>query len=163
MNNGLYYYKLVSPYSEDVTKNCKLSINEIDHNFFTLKEYDIKSAEFVREEKTLVLTRVNGEKLIVPLKDVTYNLEVNTECDESGTTLTISYDGTEGKKTVTVANILTADNLMEIIGSDILTRVITDGTLKGNGTIDSPLGIAGVEKTGMYAPVKGVYDLTTRK
>lgn len=161
MNNGLYYYKLVSPYSEDVTKNCKLSINEIDHNFFTLKEYDIKSAEFVREEKTLVLTRVNGEKLIVPLKDVTYNLEVNTECDESGTTLTISYDGTEGKKTVTVANILTADNLMEIIGSDILTRVITDGTLKGNGTIDSPLGIAGVEKTGMYAPVKGVYDLTT--
>ena len=159
--NGLYYYKLVSPYPEDVTKNCKLTINEIDSNFLTLKDNDIKSAEFVRDEKILVLTRNNGEKLIVPLTDVTYNLNVDAECGESGVTLTISYDGTEGKKTVTIANILTADNLMDIIGSDILTKVITDGTLKGNGTLDAPLGIAGVEKTGMYAPVLEVFDLTT--
>ena len=159
--NGLYYYKLVSPYPEDVTKNCKLTINEIDHNFLTLKDNDIKKAEFIREDKTLVLTRNNGEKLIVPLRDVTYNLEVDAECGESGTTLTISYDCVEGKKTVTIANILTADNLMDIIGSDILTKVITDGTLKGNGTISSPLGIAGVEKTGMLAPAIEVFDLTT--
>ena len=159
--SGLYYYKLVSEYPEDVTKNCKLTINEIDHDLKTLKDNDIKKAEFIRDEKTLVLTRNNGEKLIVPLKDVTYNLNVETECDESGVTLTISYDGTEGKKTVTIANIVTADKLMDIIGSDILTKVITDGTLKGNGTIDSPLGLAGIEKTGMYAPVLGVFDLTT--
>lgn len=159
--NGLYYYKLVSPYPEDVTKNCKLTINEIDHNFVTLKDNDIKKAEFIRSEKTLVLTRNNGEKLIVPLYDVTYNLEVNAECGESGTTLTISYDCVDGKKTVTIANILTADNLMDIIGSDILTKVITDGTLKGNGTMRSPLGIAGVEKTGMLAPALSVFDLTT--
>ena len=158
--NGLYYYKLVSPYPEDVTKNCKLTINEIDHNFLTLKDNDIKKAEFIREDKTLVLTRNNGEKLIVPLRDVTYNLEVDAECGESGTTLTISYDCVEGKKTVTIANILTADNLMDIIGSDILTKVITDGTLKGNGTMTSPLGIAGVEKTGMLAPALKVFDLT---
>ena len=159
--NGLYYYKLVSPYPEDVTKNCKLTINEIDHNFLTLKDYDIKTAEFIREEKTLVLTRNNGEKLIVPLKDVTYNLNVDVECGESGKTLTISYDGSEGEKSITIANILTADNLMDIIGSDILTKVITDGTLKGNGTISSPLGINGIEKTGMLAPAIEVYDLTT--
>ena len=158
--NGLYYYKLVSPYPEDVTKNCKLTINEIDHNFLTLKDNDIKKAEFIREDKTLVLTRNNGEKLIVPLRDVAYNLEVDAECGESGTTLTISYDCVEGKKTVTIANILTADNLMDIIGSDILTKVITDGTLKGNGTMTSPLGIAGVEKTGMLAPALKVFDLT---
>ena len=158
--NGLYYYKLVSPYPEDVTKNCKLTINEIDHNFLTLKDNDIKKAEFIREDKTLVLTRNNGEKLIVPLRDVTYNLDVDAECGESGTTLAISYDCVEGKKTVTIANILTADNLMDIIGSDILTKVITDGTLKGNGTMTSPLGIAGVEKTGMLAPALEVFDLT---
>ena len=160
MANGLYYYKLVSPYPEDVTKNCKLTINEIDSNFLTLKDNDIKKAEFIRDDKTLVLTRNNGEKLIVNLDDVTYNLDVNAECGESGTTLTISYDGKEGKNTVTIANILTADNLMDIIGSDILTKVITDGTLKGNGTMDSPLGIAGVEKTGMLAPALEVFDLT---
>ena len=41
MTRGLYYYKLVSPYPEDVTKNCKLTINEIDSNFFELKNEDI--------------------------------------------------------------------------------------------------------------------------
>ena len=158
---GLYYYKLVSEYPEDVTKNCKLTINEIDSNFKTLKDYDIKTAEFARDEKTLILTRNNGDKLIVPLNDVTYNLNVNTECDESGVTLTISYDGEYGKKEVSIANIVTAENLMSIIGSDILTKVITDGTLKGNGTMDSPIGIAGVEKTGMLAPAIEVFDLTT--
>jgi hypothetical protein len=158
---GLYYYKLVSPYKEDVTKNCKLTINEIDSNFLTLKDNDIKSAEFVREEKTLVLTRNNDEKLIVPLNDIAYNLNVDAECGESGTTLTISYDGEFGKKDVVIPNILTADNLMDVIGSDILTKVITDGTLRGNGTIDAPLGITGVEKTGSFAPVLEVFDLTT--
>ena len=158
--NGLYYYKLVSPYSEDVTKNCKLTINEIDSNFFNLKEYDIKTAEFVREEKTLILTRVNGDKLIVPLKDVVYNLDVETGCNESGASITISYDCVDGPKTVTLGNLLTYENLRQILGSDILTKVITDGSLVGDGTVHSPLGLAGVEKTGMYAPVKEVLDLT---
>ena len=160
-NESLYFYKLVSPYKEDQTLNCKLSINQIDSNFLTLKDFDIKSAEFVREEKILVLTRNNGEKLIVPLRDVTYDLNVNTECGESGVTLSISYDCKDGKKEVTISNIITADNLMDIIGNDVLTKVITDGTLKGDGTMDSPLGIAGVEKTGMLAPAIEVYDLTT--
>ncbi len=161
MAKGLYYYKLQSPYPEDVTKNCKLTINEIDSNFLALKDEDIKSAEFIRESKTLVLTRNNGEKLIVPLTDVTYNLNVTTDCSESGKSITISYDCVDGPKKVVFDKLVTVDNLMEIIGHDILTKVITDGTLRGDGTIDSPLGINGVEKTGMYAPVKGKIDLTT--
>ena len=161
MAKGLYYYKLQSPYPEDVTKNCKLTINEIDSNFLALKDEDIKSAEFIRESKTLVLTRNNGEKLIVPLTDVTYNLNVTTDCSESGKSITISYDCVDGPKKVVIDKLVTVDNLMEIIGHDILTKVITDGTLRGDGTIDSPLGINGVEKTGMYAPVKGKIDLTT--
>lgn len=158
--NGLYYYKLVSPYPEDVTKNCKLTINEIDSNFLTLKDNDIKTAEFIRDEKTLVLTRNNDERLIVLLDDVTYNLDVKKSCNESGTTLTISYDGKDSVETVSIENVLTVDNLSKVIGSDILTKVITDGTLKGNGTMTSPLGIVGVEKTGSLAPVQEVFDLT---
>ena len=49
MSESLYFYKLVSPYKEDVTKNCKLTINEVDSNFLTLKDNDIKSADFDRE------------------------------------------------------------------------------------------------------------------
>ena len=58
MAESLYFYKLVSEYPEDVTKSCKLSITEIDHNFKILKDYDIKSAEFDRENKRLILTRM---------------------------------------------------------------------------------------------------------
>ena len=160
MAESLYFYKLVSEYPEDVTKNCKLTINEIDSNFKALKDYDIKTAEFIREEKTLVLTKNNNEKLIVPLKDVTYNLEASTGSTESGMSLTIKYDSPEGEKSVKVENILTYDNLRDVIGTDILTKVITDNTLKGNGTMASPLGLAGVERTGSYAPVIGVIDTT---
>ena len=42
--DGLYYYKLVSEYPEDVTKNCKLTIQEIDHDLKTLKDFHIKTA-----------------------------------------------------------------------------------------------------------------------
>lgn len=160
MAESLYFYKLVSEYPEDVTKNCKLTINEIDSNFKTLKDYDIKTAEFIREEKTLVLTRNNNEKFIVPLKDVTYNLEASTGSTESGMSLTIKYDSPEGEKSVKVENILTYDNLRDVIGTDILTKVITDNTLKGNGTMASPLGLRGIERTGSYAPVIGVIDTT---
>lgn len=159
---GLYYYKLVSPYPEDTTKNCKLTINEIDSNFLTLKDEDIKSAELVREDKTLVLTRQDGDKLIVDLNDVVFDLSVKADTlSESGATIVISFDGPNGKEQVTINNLVTVDNLYSIIGSDILTRVINDGSLKGDGTMTSPLGIAAVEKTGMLAPALEKIDLTS--
>ena len=156
MAESLFFYKLVSPYTDeqgrpiDQTLNCKLSINQIDSNFLTLKDYDIKSAEFAREDKKLVLTRNNGEKLIVLLDDVTYNLNVDAESGDSGTTLTIEYDGKDGVNEVVIPNIVTVDKLMDLIDNEIinkvLTRVITDNTLIGNGTIKSPLGISELEK-----------------
>lgn len=158
---GLYFYKLNSPYSEDVTKNCKLTINEIDSNFLSLKDEDIASAEFDKKSKSLVLTKNNGEQLIVNLSDVTYDLNVETSCSaDEGASITISYDGADGNQTVTFDHIVTVDNLRSVIGSDLLTKVITDGTLKGDGTISSPLGLSGTEKSGMIAPVKGRLDLT---
>ena len=170
--NGLYYYKLVSEYPEDVTKNCKLTINEIDSNFKVLKDNEISAATFVRGEDcnkadgTLYLIKNNGDKIGVPLdvslcKNLTYDLNVSAESgDESGTTLTIRYKDDDGEKSVTIENVLTADNIDDVIGSDILTKVISDASLRGLGTMESPLGIAGVEKTGMLAPAIKVMDLT---
>lgn len=164
--NGLYYYKLVSPYPEDVTKNCKLTINEIDSNFFNLKSNDIKDAKLIIDkdtnEKTLVLYKYNDEKIIVSenVDRITFDFEAQTECGENGTTLVLKYNGKDGKRTLRLENILTMDNLMDVIGSDILTKVVTDGTLRGDGTMTNPLGISGVEKTGSLAPVLQVFDLT---
>ena len=45
MTESLFLYKLVSKYPEDVTKNCKLSINEVDQDLMTLKDFDIKTAQ----------------------------------------------------------------------------------------------------------------------
>ena len=162
--NGIYFYKLVSPYPQDVTKNCKLTITELDSNFFNLESYDIESAEFIRDEKILVLTRVDGDKLIVDLSDMVYDLNADANCTDSGVTLTMHYDGKDGEKDIRVDNLITLDMLRnkieELIGTDILTKVITDGTLKGYGTLDSPLGLNGTERTGHYAPVISRLDLT---
>lgn len=83
---GLYFYKLGSPYSEDVTKNCKLAVNEIDSNFLTLKDQDIKSAEFDSEAKTLTLTKNNGEKIQVDMsflwEEKTLTTDLENEINE---------------------------------------------------------------------------------
>lgn len=156
MANGLYYYKLQSNYSEDITKNCKLTINEIDSNFKTLKDEDIAKAEFDRESKTLILTRNDGDKLIVDLSDMTYDLQVNSDCDEDGQTIVISFDGKDGKEEVTFKNLVTLD----MLSGHTMTHVIHDGTMTGDGTIKNPLGLNGTEKTGLLAPVEALIDLT---
>ena len=111
MAKGLYYYKLQSPYPEDVTKNCKLTINEIDSNFLSLKDEDIKSADFDRESKTLVLTRNNGEKLIVVLDDAAYDLNIDANCSDEGVTLSVYYDGKNGVKQFKVDHLITLEML----------------------------------------------------
>ena len=187
--DGLYYYKLISPYKEDVTKNCKLTVNEIDHNFFTLKEADIKDAKFTRfceiDEEcdkqggilTIVKNKLNedgeNETIVVPIdvtmapppgKNVVYDFEMSTERgDEMGLNLTIKYKDDAGENSMTVKNIVTAENLYDIIGTDILTKVITDSTLNGLGTLRSPIGLSSVEKTGMPSPALKVLDLTNGK
>ena len=156
---GLVYYKLVSPYPEDITKNCKLSVNEIDSNFFNLKGNDIEKAEFVREDKTLVLTRINGEKLFVDLSSATYDFNIEKSENPSGLTLTFTYDSAEGRKSVTLENVITADTLKQYMQSEI--RVVSDDTLVGFGNSKSPLGVKRTEKTGFYAPADGIIDITT--
>lgn len=160
MSKGLYYYKLQSPYPEDVTKNCKLTINEIDSNFLSLKDEDIKSAVFDKESKAVILTRNDGDTIAVDLSDATYNLNVDKDCTDSGVTLTITFDGKNGQESFTINNIVTADTFKNVIENNVLSKVITDGTLKGDGTVTSPLGLNGTEKTGVLAPVKEVIDLT---
>ena len=160
MSKGLYYYKLQSPYPEDVTKNCKLTINEIDSNFLSLKDEDIKSAVFDKESKAVILTRNDGDTIAVDLSDATYNLNVDKDCTDSGVTLTITFDGKNGQESFTINNIVTADTFKNIIENNVVSKVITDGTLKGYGTVTAPLGLNGTEKTGVLAPVKEVIDLT---
>nr|DAO69957.1 MAG TPA: Fibrobacter succinogenes major paralogous domain [Bacteriophage sp.] len=73
MTKGLYFYKLVSPYTEDVTKNCKLTVNEIDSNFLHLKDADIAKGEFDKKTNTLKLTKNDGDLINVDLSPLMNN------------------------------------------------------------------------------------------
>ena len=154
MSKGLYFYKLQSNYKEDVTKDCKLTINEIDHNFVTLKDADIKDIAFDEESKVVSLIRNNEEELRLDLSTMVEGITTDLEVDYDSVdgVITISHNG----KTVTIDRLITEDNLH----SEALTEVITDGTLSGLGTNGKPLGIAAVEKTGTFAPAIRLIDLT---
>ena len=65
--NGLYFYKLVSSFPEDVTKDFKLTVNEIDHNFMKLKKSDISNFYLDNDKgleisnKAIVINKENYE------------------------------------------------------------------------------------------------------
>ena len=160
---GIYFYKLMSPYSEDVTKNCRLTVNEIDSNFLNLKDVDIKTTEFDCEKKLLTLTRNNGEKMQADMscawKGLTSNFNVTFE-GESGCTGSgvLKFVWTEDGKTYesSISGLVTKDN----IGNYVMTEATTDGTILGNGRDGNPLGLNPIEQTGHYKPVIDLIDMT---
>lgn len=147
--NGVKYFKLKSSYSGDYTKNCGLLANEIDENFFFLRSYDIETAEF-NENNELVLTRVDGDKIVATLPDLPEILFKK---------LTFEFDKELGRLIVTFP-----DGTQEILdgfyvaGQDM--KVATDYTIRGDGRICNPLRISETERTGTYAPAQFYFDRT---
>ena len=151
---GLYFYKLVSPYEEDVTKDCKLTINEIDHNFVTLKDADIKEVSFDKESKIVSLLKNNKEEMRLDLSPMVEGITTNLKVDYDSVdgVITIEYNG----EIIRIDGLITEDNL----SSEVLTEVTNDGTLSGLGSKYVPMGIAAVEKTGSYKPAYKLIDRT---
>ena len=147
--NGVKYFKLVSKYPGDYTKNCSLLGSEMDENFFFLRSYDIESAEF-NDNNELVLTRVDGDTIIAQLPDLPEILfkKMTFEFDKDRGVLIVTYpDGTQEE----------LDGFF-VAGEQI--KVATDYTIRGDGRIFNPLRISEVEKTGTYAPAKYYLDRT---
>ena len=82
MAETLIFYKLVSPYPEDQTRDCKLSVSDIDHNFLTLKDYDIKEIKLSEDEKSIILVRNNGEELSTSLPDPDFIKDLEFDWDK---------------------------------------------------------------------------------
>lgn len=147
---GLYFYKLVSPYSEDVTKDCKLTVNEIDQNFWKLKNADIRDFYIDNENGFLVLETNNGEKFKADISHFSKNVCV--EFDKDAGTIAIHHDGVVD----VIDELITKSN----ISAEIETNIMTDETLNGNGGNNNPLGLTNVEKTSSYKSVIKVIDKT---
>ena len=139
--NGVKYFKLVSPYEGDYTKNCGLLGNEIDENFFFLRSNDIESMK-LDEEKNLVLTRVDGERLVVNITQE-YG-EYTFEFDKDTGTLTITQPDGDVEE---ISGFL-------VEGRDV--HIATDESISGLGTVTDPLRLNPTWRTGQYAPVETV-------
>lgn len=92
------YYKLISDYKHDVTKNCGLTGQEVDTNFYFLRGYDIVDGYVDSYNNSLVFTRVNGDKLVVSGFSPTITFE-GSSYDSDTSTLTLIANGEEYKIT----------------------------------------------------------------
>ena len=152
MSESLYFYKLVSPYVDehgkpcDVTKNCKLSVSEIDSNFLTLKDYDIKEVKVGEDKKSIILVRNNGEELSTSLNVVN---DIEVDWDKPNGKLTITCDD----EVHVIDGLLTDED-------DLLKGVSHGSTLYGRGTPKHPLDVSLVERTGTYSPVDKIINMT---
>ena len=154
---GLYFYKLVSSYAEDITKDCKLTVNEIDHNFITLKDADIREFKLDKDNGLLVLVRNNGQELNVDVSNFTKDFSVFY--DPICGVIEIHHDGRIDRMT----GLITVENLEEEIKEhlkNIRASVMVDGTLVGNGNDSNPLGMNVLEKTSAFKGVTRLIDRT---
>ena len=143
---GLTFFKLISPYKEDRTKNCGLLGTEIDDNFFNLKENDIKDAYL--ENDTLVMERINGD--VIRITGITEG------CAKD---LDIKYDAEQG------ALIITNDGVTTMVTGfttpqQINMQIFSDNTIDGKGTMEKPLSLSPLFMTGQYKPATKVIDMT---
>ena len=118
----LYFYKLVSDYPEDTTKNCKLTINEIDSNFENLKNADISAVTF--DSGNLIITLNCGDTFVAQIderfsKNLTYDFDASVTSGENGTNLVITYSDSDGSHTTEIFDIITADILPSAISGAI--------------------------------------------
>lgn len=146
MGKGLTYFRLVSPYEGDITKNCALDGYEVDSNFFTLEGRDIKSVNVNGNE--LIITLINGETISSLNAFADFTKDITFDFDTQNGILYIKRNGI----TQTITGFATSYNTGEAVAAD--------GTIIGNGKPSNPIGISPLHKTGFYRPVKSVIDMT---
>ena len=145
-NKGVIYYKLDPDYhyDGDYTKNCGLNGGEIDGNFHFLRGYDISEFEISENKEELVITRFNGDKLAVNIK-------------ENFAGYDFAYDKAAGVLKITMPYGETID--LEGFLTERIFHVYGDFTIDGDGTRYNPIRVASIAKTGTYRPAKTMLDL----
>ena len=154
------YYKLPENYhyfeDVDVTKFDSLTGDEIDANFFVLEGRDIQSIDVVRDEddemNRIVVTLVSGEVIESenPFPDFIETLSFDYDKEDGVLTVCINDCDHEPLK---VEGFLTMKDVLKIMNDFC---VYTDGSITGDGSLDSPLSIPNSQKTGMVKPINDI-------
>ena len=156
---GITYFKL-RPSEEtkiegDYTKNCGLTGDEIDKNFFFLRSMDIKTAYTITEEgkQILVLERMGcGREIRVDITDQdAYDHEFRVD---DGYIYVKYPDGHEDP-------IRDGEgNPVRFLIEGYNVRVVTDASIGGDGTYQHPINVDLAYRTGTYTPADFFVDLT---
>lgn len=143
---GVIYYKLDPDYhfKGDYTKNCGLNGTEIDSNFHFLRGYDISSFAVSENKEELVITRLNGEKLTVNVREEFNGYDFSYNEVEGILSITAPY----GEK-IDLEGFLTRKSF----------RVYGDATMNGDGTRYNPMSISSNARTGTFRPVKTLLNV----
>lgn len=148
---GITYFRLESPYPGDVTKNCALTGNEVDSNFYVLEGRDVKSVTVLNDR--IVLTLYNGDT--ISSGDVFGNYAKD---------LSFSFDSEKGILYITMNGETTQLNGFstgpDIVNYNGMLAIASNDEFVGDGTIKNPLGLSPASKTGQYKPVIKIIDKT---
>lgn len=151
MNERITYYSnpdVIYDEEVDVVKGASLLGTEVDKNFNTLEGRGIKNVEIDKDEKSLIITLLNGKK---------YTCE--TPYEEGITSIDFDYDKDFGvlsvyinksETPIEIDGFITKGDVEEIAGKN---SVFSDTTLSGDGTATSPLSLSRTQRTGMFKPV----------
>ena len=162
---SIKFYKLISPYPEDVTLNCKLTMSDMDSNFLAFKDNDIKTSVYNPETMTIDILRNNGERITIDLSSIadfvddeieealsaytpgggSCEIDLHGEYDENGV-LTLSWTSGDEIETTQISGFLTIGDIYH------------NETISGTGEKTNPLRIANLERTGKYKSVLGIVD-----
>lgn len=146
---GVTYYKLISEFEGDTTKNCGLLGEEVDRNFYFLRGYDIDTIS--EEHGNLIFSRVDSDYdnivIALPQPDFEYLRDDGI--------LRVTYPNGDVKDVEGFCTAYSGGS-----GSPIFVKIFTDETLVGDGTSGNVLGINKLELCGQYAPANEYLDLT---
>lgn len=144
---GVKYFQLGEEFcyvGDSAGTRMSLSGADIDKNFNFLRGYDIEG--IVKKDNRLYLKRLSDQEEMIDITDLA---GIDITLDEKNGSLVIDLPTGEQKVIEGIATFRTG------------TRVVTDATLDGFGTIDNPLRIAGAERTGTLAAVDEYWDITS--
>lgn len=132
--SGVIYYKLSNDiYPGDFTKGCGLTGPEIDGNFYFLRGMDIESAEVDAEADAVVLTRLNGGKIII--SGLSEYIKSIAECN-------VSLEGTYYDEKTGQLHLVVSSGETVVEKFFTLDDIHVDCTIIGDGSEESPFGVS---------------------
>lgn len=160
---NLTFYKLESQYSGDTTKNCKLTMTELDSNFYGLKNETISGGTFDKDTNILKLVKYNGEEICIDITSSKQSEKVEiTTSGDTKTEATGVTDPSTDTEIIITPEPLTSGDTSESGSTTVIVesieRIYHDNSLIGEGSDTNPVKVNPATKTGVYKQCLDIVD-----